>query len=234
MGKKLGQQRRGKGKPRYKSPSHRHKGKIRYPSISNEKGTVKEIIHDPGKTAPIAIIGLEKGKSSIIASEGLKVGDEIEFADDGKKIGRGNILPIGSIPEGIPICNIEVRPGDGGKLARSAGNGAAIISHGEKTLIKLPSGKEKELDPSCRATIGIAAGGGRKEKPLLKAGKKYHSLRSTGKRYPVVRGIAMNPVAHPHGGGGHQHVGKPSSVSKNAPPGRKVGNIKAKKTGKSK
>jgi large subunit ribosomal protein L2 len=228
----LGQQRRGAGKPRYLSPSHRHEGKARYPRYLKGKIKIDEIIHNPGLTAPLAILKFDGKKMRLIAGEGMKVGDTMDFS--GEEIKIGNVLPIKKIPEGTPIYNIEASPGDGGKFARSAGNSATIVSHGEKTLIKLPSKKEKEFDPSCRATIGIAAGGGRKEKPLVKAGKKFHSLRSKARRYPIVRGIAMNPVDHPHGGGSHQHVGKPSSVSRNAPPGRKVGNIAPKKTGKGK
>ncbi|RLF15881.1 MAG: 50S ribosomal protein L2, partial [Thermoprotei archaeon] len=152
-----------------------------------------------------------------------------------KEVALGNVLPIGNIPEGYPVYNIEMEPGDGGKLVRSAGSYATIVSHsGDKTVIQLPSGAFKTLSSKCRATIGIPAGGGRGEKPFVKAGKKYHYARARGKVYPLVRGVAMNPVSHPHGGGSHQHVGRPSTVSKNAPPGRKVGSIGARRTGRRK
>jgi large subunit ribosomal protein L2 len=232
MGKRLQQQRRGAGKPHYLSPSHLHKGIIRYPSLTDQEGTVKDIFHNPGKTSPMAIIELEKGKQiSFIPPEGMMVGDKVLFTNQ-TKLKPGNVLPLSSIPEGTPIYNIEVKPSDGGKLVRSAGNTAAVISHGERVVIKLPSGKFKKLHPSCRATIGIVSGGGRRGKPFLKAGKKHYSVKAKGARYPIVRGVAMNPVDHPHGGGAHQHVGKPSSVSRRAPPGRKVGSIAAKRTGK--
>ena len=142
-------------------------------------------------------------------------------------------MPVGKIPEGVPVYNIELSPGDGGKLVRAGGSNATIVSHdSEKTVIQLPSGQFKTLDSSCRATIGILAGGGRKDKPFLKAGKKYFAYKKRGKQYPVVRGVAMNPVAHPHGGGGHQHVGKPYTVKRGASPGRKVGSIAARRTGR--
>jgi large subunit ribosomal protein L2 len=142
-------------------------------------------------------------------------------------------MPIGRISEGIPIYNIELSPGDGGKLVRSAGANATIVSHdGEKTIIQLPSSRFKTLNSNCRATVGILAGGGRKDKPFLKAGKKHYEFRKRGKQYPVVRGVAMCAVSHPHGGGGHQHVGKPYTVKRGAPPGRKVGSIAAKRTGR--
>ena len=169
----------------------------------------------------------------ILATEGTEVGREIKFTENKGDCAKGNILPVGTIPEGYPIYNIEITPGDGGKLVRAGGSGATVVSHdSKKTVVKLPSGQFKTIDSSCRATVGIAAGGGRKDKPFLKAGKKFHARRKKGKQYPVVRGVAMNAVNHPHGGGGHQHVGGPSTVSRGAPPGRKVGNIAAKRTGR--
>ena len=92
-----------------------------------------------------------------------------------------------------------------------------------KTVIKLPSGAFKSLPPACMASIGVVAGGGRTEKPFAKAGKKFHAYRSIAKTYLRVRGVAMAPVNHPHGGGSHQHVGRPSTVGSDAWPGQKVG-----------
>ena len=83
----------------------------------------------------------------------------------------------------------------------------------------------------CRATIGVVAGGGRKEKPFVKAGKKYHAMKAKAIKWPRVRGVAMNAVDHPFGGGRHQHTGKPTTVSRRMPPGRKVGHIAARRTG---
>lgn len=235
MGKRIIQRRRGRKKGRYKAPSHRYKGKPRYLSeIEKQTGTVEDIIHDPGHTAPLAKIKMENGEEAmIIAPEGLGVGDKIKITDDEDEIDIGSIMPINKIPEGMPVYNVELRPGDGGKLARSGGNHATIVSHNpKKTVIKLPSGKFKSLNSSCKATIGVTAGGGRKDKPFLKAGKKYIVSKAKGKLYPVVRGVAMNPVDHPHGGGGHQHVGKSTSVKRSSPPGKKVGSAAPKKTGK--
>jgi len=234
MGKRLIQQRRGRTKGKFKSPSHRFRGEIKYRRDTNKhEGVVEEIIHDSGRNTPIARVKLEDNKKMLIlAPEGLEVGDKIKYTEDRSDVNVGNILPIGKIPEGIPIFNIEMEQGDGGKLVRAGGSTAMIISHDtKKTVIQLPSGQFKTLDSSCRATIGSLAGGGRKDKPFLKAGKKRIAYGIRGKQYPTVRGVAMNPVAHPHGGGSHQHVGKPSTVKRGAPPGRKVGNIAARKTG---
>ncbi|HDQ16165.1 MAG TPA: 50S ribosomal protein L2 [Bacteroidetes bacterium] len=235
MGKRLIQQRRGRVKGRFEIPSHRYKGDIKYHKDRLKKeGIVKDILHDPGRTTPLASVTLnDNSKVLMLAPEGVKIGDKIKFSDDKSDFGFGNVLPLGSIPEGTPIYNVELSPGDGGKLVRAGGTTATITSQDKnRTVIQLPSGRFKAIDSSCRATIGIAAGGGRKDKPFMKAGKKYHAYRTRGKLYPTVRGVAMNPVAHPHGGGSHQHVGKPSSIKRGASPGRKVGSIAAKRTGR--
>ena len=137
----------------------------------------------------------------------------------------GNILPISQIPEGTAVCNVELNPGDRGSYARTSGVSATIIGHaedGSKTRIKLPSGARKTIDGSCRAMIGIIASGGIVEKPILKAGNQYHKYKRKRKVWPVVRGVAMNPVEHPHGGGNQQHIGFASTCSRYAPPGQKV------------
>lgn len=235
MGKRLIQQRRGRTNSKFNSPSHRFKGKIKYAQINGKnEGIITDLIHDPGRTAPLASVILKSNKKIlIIAPEGIKIGDRIKFTENKHEIDVGNVLPIGRIPEGMPIFNIELSPGDGGKLARAGGTNASIVSHDrKKTVIQLPSGRFKTLDSSCKATVGVIAGGGRKDKPFLKAGRKHIAFKKRGKQYPIVRGVAMNPVSHPHGGGGHQHVGKPSTVKRGASPGRKVGSIAAKRTGR--
>jgi large subunit ribosomal protein L2 len=95
----------------------------------------------------------------------------------------------------------------------------------------MPSGSIRWFNPKCRAVVGIVAGGGRIDRPWLKAGKKYHKMKTRAAKYPRVSGVAMNPVDHPFGGGAWKHPGKPTTVSRNAPPGRKVGLIAARRTG---
>ena len=146
----------------------------------------------------------------------------------GAKVEPGSVLPLRSVPIGTLVFNIESRPGDGGKFARAAGQAGTLVSAGERPVVQLPSGQFRSFEPDCRATVGRTAGSGAKAAPLYKAGKKFHAWRSTSKRYPRVRGVAMNPVDHPHGGGSHQHVGRPSTVSSKAPPGRKVGRLSPK------
>jgi len=233
MGKRLIQQRRGRNKGRYGVPSHKNRGKVRYIQNRETTGVVEKILHDPGRTSPVVELRLkDNSKTLFLPAEGMRVGQEVNFTES-KSLEVGNVLPLNKIPEGYPIYNIEISPNDGGKLVRAGGSNATISSHDEKkTVIKLPSGQFKTLDSLCRATIGVSAGGGRKDKPFLKAGKKHYAYRRKGKQYPVVRGVAMCAVSHPHGGGGHQHVGVNSTVSRGAPPGRKVGNIAAKRTGR--
>jgi len=235
MGKRLIQQRRGRTNTKFNAPGHRFKGEIKYShkQKSNE-GVVEDFVHDPGRTAPLARVKLaDNTKILTIAPEGIKVGDKIKFNDNKNDLRVGNVLTLGDIPEGAPVYNIELASGDGGKLVRAGGSNATVVSHDkQKTVIQLPSGAFKTIDSKCKATIGVVAGGGRKDKPFLKAGRKHYAYRTRGKQYPTVRGVAMCAAFHPHGGGGHQHVGGPNTVKRSAPPGRKVGNIAAKRTGR--
>ncbi len=234
MGRPIIPQRRGKGGPVFRSPSHRHRGGVRHPRVREAVGIVKKLDDDPGRTAPIAVVRLENGETfNMIAAEGMYEGQRIEIGPTAP-IAVGNLLPVGVIPEGTPVYSVELQPGDGGKLARAAGSYATIVSHGEKTTIKLPSETYIHVPNECRAVVGVVAGSGRDERPFAKAGKVYHAYRSRAKSHIKVRGVAMNPVDHPHGGGSHQHVGRPSTVSRNAPPGRKVGRLSPKKKKKGK
>jgi len=204
------------------------------------RGLVSDIIHDPGRGAPLAQVTFRnpykygQKKELFIAAEGMYSG---QFVYCGKKaqLTVGNILPLAAMPEGTIICNVESKTGDRGTLARASGDYATIISHsddGEKSRIRLPSGAKKTVPASCRAMVGLVAGGGRIDKPLLKAGTAYWKYKAKRNEWPKVRGVAMNPVDHPHGGGNHQHIGHPSTVRRDAPAGQKVGLIAARRTGR--
>lgn len=204
------------------------------------RGVIKEIIHDPGRGAPIAKVqfmnAYKYGKDNelIIATEGMYTG---QFIYCGKKaaLAVGNVLPLNMVPEGTICCNIECAVGDKGKFARCSGDYAVVITHDEAkgtTRLRLPSGGKKTVTSQARCQIGIVAGGGRTDKPLLKAGRAFHKFKVKRNEWPRVRGVAMNPVEHPFGGGNHQHIGKASTVSKAAPAGRKVGLIGARRTGR--
>jgi len=204
------------------------------------KGVIKEIIHDPGRGAPLARVTFrdpycyKQNKENFICAEGMYTG---QFIYCGRKatVQVGNILPVGQLPEGTVICCLEEKPGDRGALARCSGNYVTIISHNtdsKRTRVKLPSGAKKAVQSSCRAMVGIVAGGGRIDKPILKAGRAYFKHKAKRHSWPRVRGVAMNPVDHPWGGGNHQHIGKASTVRRDASAGRKVGLIAARRTGR--
>ncbi|MEZ0393982.1 MAG: 50S ribosomal protein L2 [Desulfurococcaceae archaeon] len=237
MGKRILVQRMGRGSPTFRSPGHLRIAPARYPEPSKVQGTQRGVVvalhHDPGRWVPLAEVRLENGVEFFMpAVEGMFVGQAIEIGP-GAPLANGNVLPIGKIPEGTQVSNIEKRPGDGGRYARSSGAYAVVLSHGaETTQVQLPSGAIVEVSNEARATMGVVAGGGRLEKPLMKAGASYYKWSAKAHKWPKVRGVAMNPVSHPHGGGSHQHVGRPSTVARNTPPGRKVGHIAAKRTGR--
>ncbi|MCT9097434.1 50S ribosomal protein L2 [Haloarchaeobius sp. HME9146] len=236
MGRRIQGQRRGRGGPTFRAPSHRYKAELSHKTPEESdvvNGTVVDIEHDPARSAPVVAVEFEDGDQRLVlAPEGITVGDEIQVGVSAE-IAPGNTLPLAEIPEGVPVCNIERQPGDGGKFARASGTSADLITHDRKAaVVQLPSGEMKRLDPQCRATVGVVAGGGRTEKPFVKAGNKYHKMKARGTKWPNVRGVAMNAVDHPFGGGGRQHPGRPKSVSRDAPPGRKVGDIASRRTGR--
>ncbi len=236
MGRRIQGQRRGRGTSTFRAPSHRYKSDLSHKKDESDdtvSGTVVDIEHDPARSAPVVAVEFDDGDQRLVlAPEGVAVGDTIQVGVSAE-IKPGNTLPVAEIPEGVPVCNIERQPGDGGKFARASGTSAQIITHDRHvTAVKLPSGQTKRLNPECRATVGVVAGGGRTEKPFVKAGKKHHKMKSRGTKWPRVRGVAMNAVDHPFGGGGRQHPGQPKSVSRDAPPGRKVGDIASKRTGR--
>ena len=236
MGRRIQGQRRGRGTSTFRAPSHRYKSDLSHKkdeSNDTVSGTIVDIEHDPARSAPVVAVEFEDGDQRLVlAPEGVAIGDSIQVGVSAE-IKPGNTLPLAEIPEGVPVCNVERQPGDGGKFARASGTSAQIVTHDRRvTAVKLPSGQIKRLNPECRATVGVVAGGGRTEKPFVKAGKKYHKMKSRGTKWPRVRGVAMNAVDHPFGGGGRQHPGQPKSVSRDAPPGRKVGDIASKRTGR--
>jgi len=236
MGRRIQGQRRGRGGPTFRAPSHRYKAELSHKKSEDTDTITGEIVgieHDPARSAPLADVEFEDGdRRLILAPEGVTVGETIQVGVSAE-IKPGNTLPIGEIPEGVLICNVESSPGDGGKFARATGVSAQLMTHDRNVaVIQLPSGEVKRLNPECRATIGVVAGGGRTEKPFVKAGNKHHKMKARGTKYPRVRGVAMNAIDHPFGGGGRQHPGKPKSVSRDAPPGRKVGDIASKRTGR--
>lgn len=244
MGRVIRSQRKGHGGI-FKAHTKHRKGAAAFRTCDHVerngyiRGVIREIIHDPGRGAPLAKVEFRdmyryrRQTETFVAVEGMHTG---QYVYCGKKavMAIGNVLPLGEVPEGTIVSNVEEKTGDGGALARASGNYATVIGHNTEdgtTRIKLPSGTKKVLKSACRAMIGLIAGGGRIDKPLLKAGRAFHKYKAKRNSWPRVRGVAMNPVDHPHGGGNHQHIGHASTVSRHAPPGQKVGLIAARRTG---
>lgn len=176
----------------------------------NVPATVKAIEYDPNRSANIALIVYEDGtKSYILAPKGLKVGMKVESGADAD-IKAGNTLPLANIPVGTVIHNIELKPGKGGQLVRSAGASAQLLGkEGKYAIVRLTSGETRMILLTCRATIGTV---GNEEHSLINIGKAGRN-RWAGKR-PTVRGSVMNPNDHPHGGGeGKAPIGRPSPLS---------------------
>ena len=165
----------------------------------DSSGVIESIEYDPNRSPRIALVKYDDGdKKYIIAPEGLKVGDKI-LSSMGNKIPfkTGNAMPIGKIPEGLLIHNVELKPGKGAQMARSAGSYARIMANeGGMVTLKLPSGELRMISEQCIATIGTVGNKSHENISIGKAGR----ARWMGRR-PKVRGVAMNPVDHPHGGG---------------------------------
>ena len=240
MGKRIRVQRRGRGGSQFRSPTHKRVAPAKYPPLNKlEKmpatGVVERLVHDPGRGAPLALIHLDNGNSFYnVACEGMYEDQKIQIGTNASKE-VGNILPLSEIPEGAMVYNIEKTTEDGGKFARSSGSYANLISHTSAgTELKFPSGKSTYIHGSSLATLGVAAGGGRTDKIMMKAGERYHLMKAKAQKYPITKGGRMISALHPYGGGRHKHAGKPVTVSRDAPPGRKVGLIAARQTGRSK
>jgi large subunit ribosomal protein L2 len=236
MGKNLIQQRRGRGTSRFRAPDFRWKGEATLPKQSDAmvEGTIMDIVHCAGHSAPLVDVKFANGEKVLMqAPEGVFLGQKVQMGDVDAK--EGNILQLKNIPEGTPIYNIEANPGDGGKFVRTSGVCAKIITKMEECIVvELPSSKRRTFMPECRAVIGTIAGGGRTEKPFLKAGRKHFRMKAKNKFWPIVSGISMNAVTHPFGGKGSHTKGRPTQSPRNAPPGRKVGKIAPKRTGRRK
>ncbi|MBI2573229.1 50S ribosomal protein L2 [Candidatus Woesearchaeota archaeon] len=237
MGKNLVQQRRGRGSPTYRSASFKFEGAVKLYD-GEGAGQVVELVHCAGHSSPLMRVAFNSAtnlnSTLAFAPDGIKVGDIVQAGQDAQ-VSAGNILLLKDIPEGTLIHNIELRPGDGGKLVRASGAFARIVSRGQEGVrVLLPSRKEKLFLPTCRAAVGALAGAGRPDKPFLKAGNRYKKMRARNKLYPKVCGISMNAVDHPFGGKCSHIKGRPTQSPRGAPPGRKVGKIAPRRTGRKK
>ena len=188
-----------------------HKRRYRVIDFKRDKvgvpGEVFSIEYDPNRSARIALIKYPDGDwRYILAPNGIKVGDPVE-AGASAAVRVGNALPLGSIPAGTQVHNVELRPGRGGQIVRGAGTSAQVLAkEGKYTLLRLPSGEMRNVLSACIATVGQLSALDHKNTKLGKAGRKRH----LGRR-PQVRGVVMSPRDHPHGGGeGRSPIGMPA------------------------
>ena len=236
MGKRPLVRRRGRGGMQFRASKTRKIAPAKYPNLdpkASREAEVIDLVHESGRDVPLAKIKLDDNTISFIpAILGYKIGSKIQFGYKAEII-DGNVTSVQNIPDGTIVCNVEKQLGDGGSFIKSAGTYATVFSHADNGVtLKLASGKFTTLHPKNRATIGTLAGGGVGDRPFMRAGVKWRRFRSKGQKYPIVRGVAQASYVHPHGGGRHQHVGQSSTVSRDAPPGAKVGSIAARKTGR--
>ena len=231
MGKRIIQQRRGKGGHTYRVRQNARKVRPGYINDMEGEFEVVKLTASPGHSIPIAKFVNKEGKSfENFAVNFLYVGQKINIG--GNK--PGDIAKIGDLKNGIEVFNIENNFKDGGKYVRTGGNGAIIMNKtGNVVTIMPPSKKEKRFDVNCRATSGRAAGGGKLDKPILKAGKKFYIMRTKSKLWPRVSAVKMNAIDHPFGSGRGKRV-KSKIAKRNASPGKKVGLLRPSRTGRKK
>lgn len=232
MGKRIVSQARGHGSFTYRVRRKGYKFRIGYPEINVEgKAKIIKLISSAGHSAPIIKLQIGNKIFFNLAFQGAYEGQEIEI--NSKEIKLGNIIRLKEIPQGSKIYNIETRPGDGGKLIRSSGSFAEVSSSKNKNIINIlmPSKKTKQFDGNCRASIGAIAGGGRLDKPILKAGKMFHMMEAKGRKWHFTSKVKVNVVDHPFGSGRGKRI-KSKIAKRNAPPGRRVGHIRPSRTGR--
>ena len=209
-----------------------HKRRYRIIDFKRDKtgaATVMSIEYDPNRTARIALVLFEDGmKRYIVAPSGVKVGDTVA-SGDGVPVTTGNTRSLGSFPTGTQVHNIEVTPGKGGQMVKSAGAVAQVMAHESGyTLVRLPSGEMRRLLSTCSATVGQVSNLDHKNEKLGKAGRNRHR----GRR-PTVRGSVMSPAAHPHGGGeGRSGIGMPGPKTPWGKPALGVRTRRNKRTNK--
>ncbi len=232
MGKRIIQQARGHGSKTYRVRKKAFIYKVSYPKNLDGEGTIVKLLNSMAHSAPLAKVNYSQGSFYIPAFKGVIEGQKIKFG--GSEIANGNILKLENIPIKTQIYCIESKPGDGGVFIKTGGN-TAILNRvvGEKVFVLMPSKKEREFNRNCRAVIGVIAGSGRLEKPIIKAGKKHFIKKAKNKLWPRTSAVKMNVIDHPFGSGRGKRI-KSKIAKRNSPPGAKVGLLSPRRTGKRK
>lgn len=232
MGKRIIQQARGHGSGTYRVRRKAFRIKLKYPKILSGEGTVLKLTDSAGHSAPVAKIKYSEGTFYVPAFRHMFEGQKVKFGD--VEVKDGNIMELGDVPVKTEVYDIESNPRDGGIFIKTGGSSGTVTKKVDnKVYVLMPSKKEKSFNSKCRAIIGVVAGAGRLDKPILKAGKKYHIKKSKGKLWPQTSAVKVNAIDHPFGSGRGKNP-KNKTAKRNAPPGRKVGLLRPKKTGKRK
>lgn len=232
MGKRIIQQARGKGSSTYRVSKKAFSHKIQMPRELSGEGTVVKILNSRAHTCPLAKVNTNNGSFYIPAFKNMYEGQKLNF--DGKKVENGNILKLRDIPVKTKVYCVESKPKDGGKFIKAGGNYATVSrKSGNEVFVLMPSKKEKKFNPVCRAVVGVVAGEGRLDKPIVKAGKQFHIKKSKSKLWPRTGALKVNAIDHPFGSGRGKNP-KSKIAKRNAPAGAKVGLLRPRRTGKKK
>jgi large subunit ribosomal protein L2 len=235
MGKRIIQQARGHGSFSYRVKRKAFTIKLKYPNKIEGEGIVQELLNSKAHSAPIAKIKNDNNYFYVPAVKGLIEKQKINFElKEDQTPNNGDILRLKDIPIKSLVCDIESRPGDGGVFIKTAGSSATITKKiNNKVYILMPSKKEKAFNENCRAIVGIVAGSGRLDKPLVKAGKNFYIKKAKNKLWPRTSAVKMNVIDHPFGSGRGKRI-KSKIAKRNAPAGAKVGLIRPSRTGRKK
>jgi large subunit ribosomal protein L2 len=218
----------------YQVRKNAYRFRIGYPMIlePNSKGKIIKLLNSPCHSAPLAKVQAGKKTFYMPAVQGIYEGQEISILPENMDSAKvGDIVRIKNLPFDTRLVNLELRPGDSGKLARTSGTFMSVLrSEKGYTIILTSKKREIHLNENCRAIIGVAAGQGRKIKPVVSAGKKHHMMKARNKLWPRTSAVKMNAVDHPFGSGRGKRI-KSKIAKRNAPAGAKVGHIRPSRTG---
>src|SRR3989338_87209 len=232
MGKRIISQARGKGSLTYQARKQAFIYRVGYPIVEG-KAEILKILHSAAHSAPLIKLKIGKKIFYDVAFNGAMKGQSITLG--GEEYSLGNIIHLKNIPVSTKIFNIELNPGDGGKMIRSSGSSAHVYKKYDdgKIGVMMPNRKELKINGDCRATIGIVAGDGRKQKPIMKAVVNHYKAKARNKLWPRTSAVKTNAVDHPFGSGRGKRV-KSKTAKRNAPPARRVGHLRPSRTGRKK
>ena len=232
MGKRIISQARGHGSLTYRVRKQAYRYKIKYPMQEGE-AEILSILHSPAHSAPLLKLKINNEVFFNSAFNGAFTGQKIKIG--GNEVKEGSILMLKNVSLGSKVYNLELNPGDGGKMVRTAGGNATLAKalDNNKFMILMQNKKEIVLSGDCRVSIGTIAGDGRTLKPFIKAGKKFYKMKSRNKFWPRTSAVKVNAIDHPFGSGRGKRI-KSKIAKRNAPPGTRVGHIRPRRTGRKK